>query len=286
MRTVIVCFVFFLISCYDKKTGNSALKHDTGREPVAEINDVTNDSLVKPKPTIFTPVLSFPLITDSNEFIRQLREFSDGDCWYDERFPGEQKISYYRKIKINGSNSEYILLEYDHADGPNVCYPYKSQFLFRPDGKLVETLYALRFELIRIFPDQKPFLLTVTSTARGNGGHQLYKISSDTLENIYEGYTDYEVQTYDAEEDEYVFEPNELKLSAHDINKDGFNDLVFSGKIVLIQGLTKDSIWYDGEYSIDNPFNKLPIRYVFLYDKRSRHFRESKKYSRGNPFKK
>jgi hypothetical protein len=146
-------------------------------------------------------------------------------------------------------------------------------------------LGALRFEFIEVVPGALPFLLTLTSSSRGNGGHQLYRVAADTLENVYEGYTNYQVQTYDAGENEYLFEPNELKASVKDLNNDGYRDLVFSGKLVLIQGLAGDSIWYDGPYSLDNPYKKLPLRYVFLYDSHSGHFKESKTLSNGNPFR-
>jgi hypothetical protein len=277
-------YLLILIGCGERNSAVSKSSPDSVRHSSAEQIEVIDT--IKPKPTIFSPVLSFPLIEDTAVFIGQLKEFTDGDCGFDERLFGEEKISFYRRIKINGSDQDIILVEYKYTGGPTVCFPYKQQFLFKPNGKLFATMYALRFEMLRIFPGQKPFLLTVTSTARGNGGHQLYKVSGDTLENIYEGYMDYEVQTYDAGEDQWVFEPNALKASVLDVNKDGVNDLVFSGKIVLIQGLSKDSIWYDGEYSTDNPFKKLPIRYVFLYDKTSGRFKESKKYSNGNPFNK
>lgn len=140
------------------------------------------------------------------------------------------------------------------------------------DGKLVKTLSGQRFDFITIFPHQKPFLLTITATAKGNGGHELYKISADTLENVYEGYYDYDVRTYDAHQDNRIYEPNELTLKVKDFNNDGFNDISFNGKIVLIQVQTKNGDWYDSEtingktvtYSVGNPFKKIPVEFIFF----------------------
>jgi hypothetical protein len=108
----------------------------------------------------------------------------------------------------------------------------------------------------------------------------------DTLENVYEGYYDYEIQTYDAHQDNAVFEPNELTLKIKDYDNDGFNDIAFVGKIVLIQGRTKDGIWYDTEiinrdtitYSADNPFETIPVEFIFFYDKETGHFKAKEDY--------
>ncbi len=87
---------------------------------------------------------------------------------------------------IKNTSSVNIIME----TAAMLLFPWQYQLLFDNNGKLVEILNASRFELFNVFPGQRPFLLTVLSTSRGNGGHQLFKISADTLENVYEGYTD------------------------------------------------------------------------------------------------
>lgn len=56
-----------------------------------------------------------------------------------------------------------------------------------------------------------------------------------------------------------------LNISMGDDNRDGYKDLIFQGKLVLIEGLTGHGDWYnsiktgDGKsitYSIDNPLGK------------------------------
>lgn len=247
--------------------------------------------------TAFTLVKKFPRITDTTAFIRELRAncHITGDEFpvYDSTHPAS--INFFRKIKINGSIKDYYIVEYDwHGDGPNIEFPWKKQFLFDTTGKLIKVFQALRIESKKIFPNQESFLMELTSSARGNGGHRIYKVTSDTLENIYEGYYNYDVQTYCAYQSGlWLFEPYELNLSVKDINEDGYNDLTFSGKLVLIEGLTKDSIWYNYivdknndtiEYSPEHPFKKLPLRYTFLYNPKTGHFVESDTYSKPNPF--
>ena len=128
--------------------------------------------------------------------------------------------------------------------------------------------------------------MTVTATAKGNGGHEIYRISADTLQNVYEGYFDYDIQTYDAHGDLSVFEPHELNIGFTDENKDGFNDIVFTGQKLMLGKYTKDSLWYDVEngkpFTTENPADKISIKYIFLYDKQTEHFRAKQKYGLDN----
>lgn len=236
---------------------------------------------------IFKPVADFPLIKDSAQFIAQLRQTFDLRVYEMPIQEKVNKITAFKKIKIYGSEKDFVLIEYNWGTGAMVDYPWMYQFIFTTDGKLVKSLSTQRYDFIKVFPNQLPFLLTVTSTARGNGGHQLYKVSADTLENVYEGYYDYDVKTYDAHEDSRVYEPYELRLKVKDFNKDGFNDISFNGKLVFIEGLTKDGHWYDIEivngkriqYSVDNPFKKIPVEFIFLYDKQTGHFKAKENYN-------
>ena len=293
----LVAFIFFLaVSCKHKNSGQSLiLKGDTLLNQQSIVGEENADSFDY-QLTPFTLVKEYPEILDTTLFIRELREnchitgiyFRWGDSVLHET------INIFKKIELNGINKKYFLIEYDwHGDEPNTEFPWKKQFLFDSSGILIKIFQDLHVGLLKIFPNQNSFLLTLTSSARGNGGHKIYKVSDDTLENIYEGYYDYNTQTYDAGEDRWIYEPNELKLSVKDFNNDGNNDIAFEGKLVLIQGVTKDNIWYDYEtfngkdtisYSIDHPFKKLPLRYVFLYNSKTGHFVKSNKYSIENPF--
>ncbi|MES1181430.1 MAG: hypothetical protein ABUL44_01415, partial [Flavobacterium sp.] len=108
-------------------------------------------------------------------------------------------------------------------------------------------------------------------------------------ENIYDGYNDYQTQTYDGHEDNAVFEPTELKLSITDKNNDGYKDMVFSGKIVLTQANNYKGLWYDMEvrknqdtifYSAQHPFKKIPVAFIFLYNKSTGHFEAKEDYDK------
>lgn len=253
-------------------------------------NKLLPTSAGEPKALLtFKEILNYPAIPDTAMFIKALRsscQLEVDDAGRDENF--KERITYYNQVKINGSSKEFILLEYDSGDGCMAAYPWKYQLLFSMNGNLLEKLGSQRFELLEIFPNQAPFLLSVFATASGNGSHLIYKITADTLENIYDSNPGYEwnFQTFDACADNKVFEPNELTVSVRDNNQDGYNDLVFNGKIVLIQGQTKQGHWYDGEiingkqiiYSVENPFKKIPIELVFLYNSKTMRFEAKEDY--------
>lgn len=235
---------------------------------------------------VFGQVVDFPIIEDTAQFITDLRNAFDLEA--DEgRVPGEnEQITTYKKVKIYGSDKDYIFIEYDYGSGSMATYPWKYQLLLTTSGSLIKSLSGLRFEFVTIFPNQNPFLLTLIATAKGNGGHKIYKISADTLQNVYEGYFGHNVQTYDAHQDISVFEPNELNIEYKDVNKDGFNDIVFTGYKLMLGKYTKDSLWYDHEngvtFSVENPADKIPVRYIFLYDKKTQHFIKQKDPAKEN----
>jgi len=236
---------------------------------------------------VFKRVADFPTIKDTTQFIIELRRTFNLEVHESPVQKENKKITVFKKVKLYGSDKDFIFIEYDRNVGSMAEFPWKYQLILTTDGKLVKSLSGQRFNFVTIFPNQNPFLLTVTATAKGNGGHEIYKISADTLQNVYEGYFDYAVRTYDAHQDNRIYEPNELTLKIKDYNNDGFNDIAFVGKIVLIQGQTKNGDWFDSEtingktitYSVDNPFKKIPVEFVFLYDKQTGHFKAKENYT-------
>jgi len=247
------------------------------------IKDRTS-TMTETKGKAFNQVVDFPTIKDSTKFITDLRQNFGLEVDESPFQKANEKITTYQKVKINGCAKDYYFIEYDYGDGCMAAYPWKYQILLTTEGHLVKIMTGQRFEFVTIFPNKNPFILLVIATAKGNGGHEFYKMSADTLENVYEGYYDYDVRTFDAHQDNTVYEPNELTLKIEDYNKDG--DIAFVGKIVLIRGLTEYGVWYDEDtidgktitYSVDNPFKKIPIEYIYLYDKETGHFKAKENY--------
>jgi len=235
---------------------------------------------------VFKQVADFPTIKDTAQFIADLRQIVDFEIHESPVQKEQQAITALKKVKLYGSDNDFIFIEYDWKVGSMAEFPWKQQLLFTTEGKLIKALTGQRYDFVKAFPNQHPFLLTVVATARGNGGHEMYKVSGDTLENVYEGYFDCHTQTYDGYEDLSVFEPNELNISFRDENKDGVNDIVFTGQKLMLGKYTKDSLWYDVEnnksFSVENPAASVPIKYIFLYDKQTGHFTAKEKYRLDN----
>lgn len=269
---------------------NCTQKQETKKEEIIQIQNTNKEEeeVVKPKvPTPFEYLKDYPAIKDSSRFILNLRQAFDLHIHESPSQQESEKITVFRKVKINGSNQDYYFIEYDWKAGSTSQYPWKYQLLLTKDGKLVKTLAAERYEFVSVFPKENPFLLATIVTGHGNGGHELYKITADSLENVYEGYYDTNLRTYDTHEDNKIYEPYELSLKIKDYNNDGFNDIAFKGKSVLTRGRTPDGIWYDFttingkqvNYSADHPFQKIPVEYIFLYDQKTKHFKAKEDYA-------
>jgi hypothetical protein len=217
-----------------------------GQSPIA------NSGSESEQQKYFKYALDFPMIIDTTKFISELR--SSFNLAIDEISLKKlnEKITYYQKVKLYGSDKDYIFIEYDYKEGCMAAYPWKYQLLLTTQGKLIKCLEGQRFEFLKIFPNQYPFLVSVIATSKGNGGHEIYKITADTLENVYDGYYNNEIRTYDSHQDNKIYDPYELKIVVKDFNQDGYNDIAFKGNLVYIQGVTKDGIWFD-EKTMDIP---------------------------------
>ncbi len=245
----------------------------------SEANPISSNS-----DKVFTQATDCPVIKDTAAFITELREVFN--LKLEDSNSEKDEITAFLKVQFYGSKHDYIFIEYDYKTGPDAAWPWKYQVILTSEGKMVHLASAIRYDFIEIFKNENPFLLTVSSTSKGNGGHEIYRISNDTLENLLEFNLDSSPRTYDAHEDNSINEPVELKPVIKDYNADGLNDISFNGKVVLIQGLTENGDWYDGEtingksnlYSIDNPFKKIPVELIFLYDKQTRRFRVKENY--------
>jgi hypothetical protein len=281
---IIICVL--VAGCGSKSKTDSSSADVSAKDTAQETVSVPRQQM--PAVVPFELIRQYPIIKDTAAFIDALRKSCQLEVYENAEQQRLQKISYYKKVKLHGSGKSYVLLEYDYAVGSGASFPWKYQVLFNEEGELVQQFSALHFRLLNVFPGKAPLLLTTVATSKGNGGHELYQFRGDTLENVYEGYYDYHFSTYDAHEDQAIFEPNELNVAASDDNKDGYKDLVFQGKLVLIKGLTDNGDWYDTnekngrriEYSAANPFKKLPIKLVYLYDPVSGHFKEKEDYEK------
>ncbi|MCD7973077.1 MAG: hypothetical protein LUG18_10515 [Candidatus Azobacteroides sp.] len=235
---------------------------------------------------VFPHLKTFPVISDTATFVRDLLRISceDSDS---SLFIKKGEISVYQKIKVYGSDHRFFMIEYDYKSGSEMVYPWKSQFILSEEGHLIQKTNALRFGFIDIFPNENPFLFLLFSTSKGNGWHEICKITANGLENVYEGCDKEVIQTYDAHQDHAIYEPYELMVEIKDFNKDGYNDIAFRGEMIFLWGQSENGGWYNSElingewieYSVNNPFKKLPVEMIFLYEPSSGHFKAKENYT-------
>jgi hypothetical protein len=241
----------------------------TRQTPSEEESDTA--TTFKYQTTPFPLIKEYPIIRDTLAFIAALRE----NChlyFRKKELKTSEEIHYFKKTKIYGSQQQFYIIEYYHGFGGTAACPWQYQFIFNLSGKLVSILSALRIDIVKIFPSQPPFLITVSTTGKGNGWHNVYRIKNNKLEDIYDHFLGYRPQTYDAHEDNDINTPNEFPYKTKDVNKDGYNDLVFAGKI------TYSTI----DLGINN--KTVSARFVFLYNQQTGHFTEQEDYSKKYEF--
>jgi hypothetical protein len=220
----------------------------------------------------FNQVATYPLISDTAKFTQELRvKFGLEVCKFSE-VHNVERITYYKKVILYGSENEFIFLEYSYSNGCMVGYPWKYQILLTNTGELIKILSGVRFEFVPIFPNNNPFLLIVNSTSKGNGGHEIYRISDNSLNNVLGRFTSSFPKTYDASQDYDIDEPNELNIKFSDVDGDGFNDIVFTGKILY------NKLFNDVEDKANNI--EIPVTFIFLYNSSSGQFYEKEDYSK------
>jgi hypothetical protein len=235
----------------------------------------------------FEGIKQYPLIPDTLNFIQALQK----NCHLYERRSEVSKINFFKKTQIYGSEKDYIVLEYDYNDGNGAmgACPWKNQIIFDSQGKLIRILSCDRVDFVTLFSGKNPFLMGVSSDAKGNGKHSIYKIQQDTFENIFNGFSANRPQTYDGHQDRSVNEPTEFPYSFQDKNQDGYKDLIFQGNIVVLEeerGVTqgRNAQGEKIEYTVETPYKKVPVFFIFLYNPQTGHFEEEENYSKKYEF--
>lgn len=98
--------------------------------------------------------------------------------------------------------------------------------------------------------------------------HEIFRAKKDTIENIYGGFRGNRPQTYDSYYGIAINEPYEFPITIADVNHDGYNDVIFSGKIKYVKPEN------------DRVQKILPVKFIFLYDKAKKKFIEKEDYSK------
>jgi hypothetical protein len=205
----------------------------------------------------------YPKVSDTSNFIKALEE----NCHLYSHMSDSNHLEKFKKIKLNGSTKDFYYIEYSYPISSNAEFPGRYQIVLDHSGKFLKAISADRVNIVKILPEENPYLFALLSTAHGNGGHEIYRINKDTIEMVYNGFLGYRPQTYSTGYGNEVNIPNELYHKFSDENNDGFNDVTFFGKVRYSKI----------ELGIDD--KTAPVKFVFLYNKANGHFVEKEDYS-------
>jgi hypothetical protein len=202
-------------------------------------------------------------VTDTAHFIKALEE----NCHLYSNASNLKHLDKFTKTKLNGSTKNFYYIEYSYPISANAEFPGRYQIIFDGNGTFLKAIAAVRVDIVKILPAENPYLFALFSTAHGNGAHTIFRINKDTLEQVYDGFLGYRPQTYSTGYGNEVNIPNELYHKFIDENNDGFNDVIFFGKVRY----SKIDLGTDDKIA--------PVKFVFLYNKANGHFVEKEDYS-------
>jgi len=205
----------------------------------------------------------YPKVSDTTSFLKALVE----NCHLYSNERSSKRLENLKKFKLNGSTKYFYYIEYSYPISSNAEFPGRYQIILDDKGNLLKIISAVRIDVVKILPFEKYYLFALLSTAHGNGGHEVYKITKDTLEQVLDGFLGYRPQTYSTGYDNEVNIPYELHHKFLDENNDGFNDIVFFGKVRY------------SKIDLGTQDKTSPVKFIFLYNKTNGHFIEKEDYS-------
>jgi len=272
MRYLLILISFLIISCNQKVQDEKVLKQTDKSQiidttlKVENLNKLDireNEEKFEFQNALFEVEKYYSKKIDTLSFIKRLEE----NCHLYPSRENSKTLDKFEKINLNGSTKYFYFIQYSFPYSSNAEFPGKFQIIFDSKGKLLKILYAIRVEKVKIVPNENTYLFALSSTAHGNGGHDLFRINKDTIEQVYDGFVGYGPQTYSTGYNNTENIPNELNHKFIDDNKDGFNDLVFFGKVRY------------SEIDLGTEDKIANVKFVFLFNKTNGHFTEKEDYS-------
>ena len=250
MKCIInISFILVLASCVREKSNNQISTYDANQD-LSQIEKTCRscDSMIS----------ALPNISDTSMLIAAIRMKYNLEV--DDTHGIEESITECNFITIGTGNHKLVLLEYDYKDGCMAAYPWKYQ-VFLNEG-CTTPLHIGSYDAIQpIELNNEKYILTTSSTGKGNGIHKLLTYSNDSIINVLD--LDYnDVPTVDSHGDDGYY-VNPLITSVKDYNLDGYDDLIFSGRRKMLMARTKSGDHYNLE---ESEYFIKPVAFVFLFD--------------------
>lgn len=204
---------------------------------------------------IAAPFNQYPTVEDSSAFKIAVLKLIDST--YSLNISAEQsKVSLYKQLSIQGKANKTYVVELSQQNANETPAP-TYQFYFDEAGKFVAKTELQFFE----FLEMEGFSGSLMGGVLWRDDPQEYGVfefDGDRLLNLLcsleQGRFEELSKIYDKVADDDLNEPSLLQLEVLDENRDGWEDVVFSG-----MKLMKDTLIDAEEYVI-----QVPVKYVFL----------------------
>ena len=232
-------------------------------EKLKRVESVKNEEKFKYQTIPFEVEKYYSNKIDTSNFINAL----ESNCNLYSSRDTSKTLDKFQKIKLNGSKRFFYFIQFSFSVTSNVEFPGKFQIVLNEKGKLLKVVSAIRVDLVNVNRNENPYLFAFSSTAHGNGGHEIFRINNDTIEQVYDGFLGNRPQTYSTGYDNDENIPNELPHKFIDDNNDGLKDLMFYGKVRY----SKIDLGTDDKIA--------DVKFIFLYNKTNGHFTEKEDYS-------
>lgn len=256
MRNILLLFLasYLLSACNeiglgsDKKQAN-AQDSSKNKHPKGTLFDDDSLDIEAQRNKVFSPILDSEIRTDKVELLKKLSSF------YHLQLGSEIAVSGCYSSQIHGGEDSLWVIE-TIVEKDSSCLPHgrRSQFFFDTKGHLIHLANAAMIQWVAFKKEAAPLLMTLETDCKSKGYHHFYKMENGELIDIFNVLLENTPPTYDADmaDDNISYQPNELDFKLDDRNKDGQNDLIFSGK---------KQIYKDG-----NLQKTESLEYTFLYE--------------------
>ena len=240
----------------DKKETQDSLDHSS-KINQSDLFKNEEERLKARKDKVFRPILDSAGRADKKNLLRNLSQ------QYGSPFSESVELNQCKYSKFYGYKDSIWILELKTGNEA-LCPPYGTQlqYIFDAQGHLIYEDSAALMEMLVVWEDKAPLLMTIATDCKGTGQHHFYKYESGQLIDIFNVLMESTPLTYDAEAstDAKIYKPEMLALKLMDKNKDGRNDLVFSGQRLILKGPD------DKKYTEMNPYKRESVEYIFLYE--------------------
>ncbi len=258
----ILLLSILLWSCQEQNTNpnsnNNSAEPKINTEKSHSFFDREQERLEKRRSYVFQPLLDSAGSSDTM-FLQHLIRAYELEEWQ------EAIVHYSGSSPLYGLEDSIWLIDLK-LPNDSLCAPFGKhyQLIFNAKGQLIHEDSAAQAELLELWEDQPPLLMTFNHDCNHLGQHHFYKYEKGVLIDIFNVLMESTPPTFDqdATADGIIYQPSMMDLRIEDQNKDGWNDLVFRAQKLILRGPDSSKT-----YTLWRPYRREAMEYVFLFQK-------------------